>query len=202
MINIVIIIVIFLMGLFFVTTHQTRGVKEGFNFFSKCPDLLIKKDKKFYLYNTNKLIKKGSNPLEFDHLEDYVEFIEAQRAYGIICPVLYFQQTYDAQGKQTYRHLPDPLEPQLGLPVQMPLKETKLLDANRTIGIYNKDSYPGFDPNNQYIGLYTPLDKMFHQTSGISTNPIDVKWGGAQYSEELVESGKFDEDDVYKIGSD
>ena len=35
-----------------------------------------------------------------------------------------------------------------------------LLNANRNNPPFNKNLFPGFDPENQYVGLFTPLDKM------------------------------------------
>ena len=47
-----------------------------------------------------------------------------------------------------------------------------LLDAGHNDPPYNKNSYPGYDQNNQYIGLKTPLDKLYHQDpGGVSPNP-------------------------------
>ena len=59
---------------------------------------------------------------------------------------------------------------------------------------YNKNSYPGFDTMNQYIGVETPLDNMFHEKDKISDNPMDKNWGGVGYSQEMVDSGKYDMD--------
>lgn len=169
--------------------------KEGFEGnHSNCPNLLLKKDNAYYLYNTNKADVPGVNPIRFDRLYEYKEFIEWLRSQGIRCPVLYLEQTYDTQGERTYRMLPDPEEPNAGLPPQMPLQETKLFDAG-----HDKGSYPGYDRLNQYIGDYTPLDQMYHQeerTQQLSDNPMDVNWGGPQYSRDVVKSGKYKEDTV------
>ena len=56
--------------------------------------------------------------------------------------------------------------------------------------------YPGFDPDNQYIGVDTPLDKLYHQQSGTSDNPMDINWGGVKFTKQSVASGKYDEDEV------
>ena len=192
-----IIIVIFLAGFYFVSTHTTGDVIEGFGKYDNCPNLLLKKGNRYYLHNTTKANVPGVNPIEFKNLEDYVEFIHWLRSKGINCPILYLQQTYDTQGTRTYRVLPDPIEPNAGLPPALVLptnqqqpalvpNETKLYDAG-----HNKGAMPGFDSQNQYIGDYTPLDKMFHENDSKSDNPMDTQWGGAIYSEEVVESGKY-----------
>ena len=181
-----VVVVIFLAGFFFVSSHKTSDIIEGFGDYSKCPNLLIKKEDKYYLHNTTKADVPGVNPIEFKTLEDYVEFVHWLRSNGIRCPILYLQQTYDTQGERTFRVLPDPIEPNAGLPPALVPNETKLYDAG-----HNKGSFPGFDSSNQYIGDYTPLDKMFNQTGSISDNAMDDNWGGVRYSRAVVKSGKY-----------
>ena len=57
-------------------------------------------------------------------------------------------------------------------------KQVKLIDASRDDPPYNKNSYPGFDPMNQRIGILTDLDKL-HE-SGLAksdnTNAMDYNW--------------------------
>ena len=72
-------------------------------------------------------------------------------------------------------------------------EQTLLLDSTRNNPPYNKNQYPGFDPLNQYIGLDTPLDKMFHDnTNIISANPMDSNWGGKDYTNSLIEQGEYE----------
>ena len=52
---------------------------------------------------------------------------------------------------------------------------------------------------NQYIGVETPLDKMYHEKDKISDNPMDKNWGGVEYSQKQVDSGKYDMDTRKKI---
>jgi len=187
--NFIIILFAFIIGLYFVSTHKTNDVIEGFNGSGteNCPNLLMKKDDAYYLYNTNKLHVPGVNPIKFNNLEDYTEFIDWSRGQGIRCPVLFLQQTYDTQGKRTYRVLPDPENPNAGLPPQRMPKETKLYDAGHQPG-----SMPSFDPLNQYIGDYTPLDAMFHDTENkYSDSAMDTNWGGIAYTEKDIAEGKY-----------
>ena len=46
---------------------------------------------------------------------------------------------------------------------------------------------------NMYEGEYTPLDKMFHmkEKQAKSDNPMDVNWGGVNYSNQVVDSGYY-----------
>ena len=128
--------------------------------------------------------------------------MEWQRSQGIRCPVLYLQESYDAQGNPELKARPSPLNMQGGLQNQNinagPIQdESLLLDAGRNDPPYNENSYPAFDQMNQDIGLYTPLDKMFHETNGqVSPNPMDTTWGGREYTQELVDAGYYDGDEV------
>lgn len=185
-IRVSLIFIVFLAGLYYVCTHTTNDLLEGFSVPSNCPNLLIKKDDKYLLFNTTKGHIPGVNPIKFNNLEDYTEFVHWLRGQGIRCPILFLQQTYDTQGKRTYRILPDAYDQNPGLPPNRLADETKLIDAGHTPG-----SMPGFDPLNQYIGYYTPLDKMFHDQGPMSDNPRDADWGGQAYTAEQVASGRY-----------
>jgi len=190
-------IIVFLIGIAFLCTYKSSDLREGFSVENDCPNLLVQKGKELHLIYSGKAKIPGVNPIKFNNLEDYTEFLRWQRAKGIRCPVLYFQQTYDAQNNVGYRMLPDPIEKQAGLPSHAPPKraqESPLYDANHDDMPYNKNDYPGFDAQDQYIGLYTPLDKNFKSNERISANAMDTNWGGALYSEENVQGGAFAED--------
>lgn len=194
--KIVIVSVIFMIGLLFLCNYKTSDLYEGFGNDPECPNLLVQKGQELHLIYSNKARIPGVNPIKFNNLEDYTEFLKWQRAKGIRCPVLYFQQTYDAQNKVGYRMLPDPIEKQGGLPSHSPhlAKEQPLYDANHDDMPYNKKDYAGFDPQDQYIGAYTPLDKQFKSSDKISANAMDINWGGAAYTQNLVNAGVFDTD--------
>ena len=55
------------------------------------------------------------NPVVFNDLEDYVEFLNWQKSQGIICPILFLQRSYNAQGKEEYKIRPSPFDKQGGL---------------------------------------------------------------------------------------
>jgi hypothetical protein len=218
-------IIVFFIGLFFYAKYGDST--EGFTHVSSsgytCPNLLIQKGSKFYLYNSKVAKVPGVNPVEFDNLEDYTEFLDWQRSQGIRCPVLYLQQTYDAQGNVVYKARPSVSEPQAGLPPSAaapvgiasqvpPIMETSLepvgelaypnptllVDATRNDPPYNKNSYPAFDQTSYYIGTTTPLDTMNFQqeASKVSPNPMDDNWGGSKYTQELVDKGFYKENEV------
>lgn len=192
-----IIVCVFLFGLYYFLISRKDKFTEGFmGMGSNCPNLLLKKDSKFYLYNTLKEYVPGVNPIEFNNLEEYSQFSSWLNASGINCPILYAQQTYDTQGNQTYKFTSSPDNEHAGLP---PVSITKLYDAG-----HNQGSMPGFDPMNQYIGDETPLDKMFHQQQQYkkSDNPMDANFGGARYAQGVVDTGVYSGDNVYFYATD
>ena len=68
--------------------------------------------------------------------------------------------------------------------------KSKLLDSHRDDKPYNQNSYPGFDKHNQYVGLNTPLDKLYSMdevSRKYSANAMMGNWGGVKYSNNVVE---------------
>jgi len=191
-------------GLYFIYVNVKKnkgGVQiEGLTTMNgemRCPNLLIQKGASFYLYNTDVAEVPGVNPITFNNLEEYTEFLEWQRSAGIRCPVLYVQSTYDAQGKVVYKARPSVSELQGGLPpstpMPLPLKFTELVDASRQDGEYNNNGYPAYDQSSYYQGSITPLDQMKNSEANMlySDNPMDPNWGGQKYTEGLVNSGYY-----------
>ena len=207
-----IIIVIFLGGLYFYTQYSQTNksyMLEGLTTMNgelRCPNILIQKGAKFYLYNSEIAEVPGVNPIMFNNLEEYTEFLEWQRGAGIRCPVLYVQNTYDVQGNRVFKVRPSVSELQGGLPptvpVPLPLKFTPLVDATRNDYPYNNNSFPGFDQSSYYVGSTTPLDAMKHSEANMlySDNAMDPNWGGADYTQALVDTGYYkDKEDSNKV---
>lgn len=200
----VLIILIFIIGLLFYIKYSGGRLQEGFQN-KRCPNVLIQKENEFLLFNSNLAPVPGVNPISFKNLEDYKEFIDWQRSQGINCPVLFLQQSFDAQGNEVIQNRPDPFDLQGGLQT-IPLNENDLenisllYDAGRNDAPYNQNHYPSFDPHNQYIGLHTPLDQMNEneKKKKISDNPMDTNWGGTGYTQQLVARGHYAGREVYK----
>ena len=194
-----------------------------------CPDLLINKGEFLLLYNTRKPEIKGINPVLFSNLDEYIQYLEKQRKNGINCPVLYLQRENDAQGKDVYRIRPSPFDQQGGnQPIRLTrsqmnhldnnYKQTpKLLmsmngetgpnnpilfvDASRENPPFNKGNYPGFDPTDQFTGIYTSIDAVHDstkKTGQLSDNPMDDNWAGVLFTENSVQSGKYADNEVVK----
>ena len=151
----------------------------------------------------------GVNPVIFNNLEEYVEFVEFQRASGTICPVLYLQHSSEADGTESYKIRPGPTNLQGGLsgvpasafPYSPPPRKqiTKLLDASHNDPPYNVNSYPGYDNSNVDQGEFTPdmmLDYVTAST-GLSPDPMDPNWGGADFTQTLVDGGYYKPDEVF-----
>jgi hypothetical protein len=144
-----------------------KGIEEGSEkpLKTRCPNMLIEKDGKVYLYNTQLANVPGVNPIQFNNLEEYTEFLKWQKSVNINCPVLYLQYTNDTQGQNVFKLRNDFQDTKYGAPPVIPIdlknpQNTLLFDAGRDDGKYNTNSYPGYDAHDQYIGLKTPLDEM------------------------------------------
>jgi hypothetical protein len=237
------IIICILAGIYFYTrsyTLETMSVMGGSS--GRCPNMLIQKGSAFYLYNTKLAEVPGVNPVRFNNLEEYVEFLDWQRSQGIRCPVLYLQAVYDSQGNMTYKARPCVTDPQGGLPpttasldanvTQFPsrpgipanenptlpdqssippssyaidpsnrypnLERTLLIDATMNDPPYNKNSYPSYDKTSFYSGKHTPLDQLdvIAESKAMSPNPMDPNWGGAEYTQYLIDSKYYKDNEV------
>lgn len=200
------IIILFIMVTYFVLNYTSADFKEaltmpGVN--TNCPNVLIQKGALLYLYNSKKKEIPGVNPIVFNNLEEYVEFVEFQRATGNICPVLYLQHSSEANGTDSYKIRPSPTNllgglsgvPASGLPSKPPPRNhvTPLLDASRDQPPFNVNSYPGFNYSNTDQGDFTPSMMLDYitQSTGFSPNPMDSNWGGSDFTQALIDKGYF-----------
>ena len=194
--KLVVIIVAFLVGLYYCLTYKSKDVLENFQGLGQCPNMLIKKGKELHLINTKKAMIPGVNPIKFDSLEDYAEYINWSKKVGVKCPILYYEQTYNTQNERGFRLLDDPLNPSAGLPSNIPGPQkapTQLLtDSNRDDPPYNQNNYAGFDPTNQYIGIKTPLDNINLQKNDGSLSSMDSNWVGRKCTQNAIKAGEFD----------
>ena len=189
----VFIILLFLAGMVFYMNVYNKNRLEGFSGKKEeCYDVLLKDGKRFLLFKKDKARIPGVNPVVFNNLEEYVEFLQYQRSQGVRCPILHFQKSYDSQNNAVIRRMSDPLRGNNTLGLNYPAPTTLLQDASRESEFFNKNLYPGFDPYNQTIGLNTPLDKMFRSKEIISDNAADTNWGGVEYTRDQIEAGKYD----------
>jgi len=204
MLNLIFIIITFLAGIYFCMKYKpSKFLAEGFETCSneevtvsnpRCPNILIQIGSQYFLYNSKLAKVPGVNPVQFNNLEEYNEFLDWQRSQGIRCPVLYLQKSYDAQGNAVYKARPSVSEPQGGLPSSgIHPNPTKLIDATRNDPPYNQNSMPAYDQSSFYVGTTTPLDQLDETQNGLlySPNPMDDNWGGAAFTQALVDKGYY-----------
>jgi hypothetical protein len=174
------------------------------NLGANCPDMLIRQGNELLLYNSRIPVIKGMNPLTFSNLDEYIAFVRNERQKGNDCPVLFLQHETDIQGKDVYRARPNIFDLQPGLQTQsaaqMAQNPAPVIDSNTDHPPYNAGQYAGFDPMGLSVGVYTTLDQVHESTSKspLSDNPMDPNWGGVLYTQKQIQSGKYDENAVYK----
>jgi hypothetical protein len=191
--KLVIISSIFILGLLFCLTYKSKDVVEGFST-SDCPNIIVKKGKKLHLINTEKKMVPGVNPIVFDNLEEYADYIKWAQGIGIHCPMLYYEQSYDAQNNRGYKLSGDPLNQDMEIaadPYYKKAQDRLLLDANRDDPPYNQNNFAGFDPNDEDVGIKTPLDNITMSTENGSPNPMDANWKGHRFTQEAIDNGEF-----------
>ena len=190
-VKIICIIAVFLAGLYFYMYPRKEGFATGS---PRCPNLLIQKGTKYYLYNSDLAQVPGVNPIEFNNLEEYTEFLEWQRNAGIRCPVLYVQNAYDAQGNRVYKVRPSVSELEGGLPPSTTPNNTPL-----PVPLPMKFPENVNPDQNYYIGsLTSPADMVKNSDYNMlySDNPMDPNWGGTKYTQALVDSGYYKGNEV------
>lgn len=192
----ILIIIVFLAGIYFVAMYSDPKSLEGLTNIigePRCPNMLIQKGPRFYLYNSNLAQVPGVNPVEFENLEDYVEFISWQRSQGIRCPVLYLQQSYDAQGQSVYKARPSVTEPQGGLPPALSTQDNS--------GKFNPN-YAGSPTINQPTsGADLSNAAVLHGNEAtdnmlFSANAMDDNWGGKKYTQQLIDAGYYEGNEI------
>lgn len=189
MIYLIFVIVFIILGIYFMINFNNEieetNILEGYinstNKGFKCPDVLIQKGKRFLLYNSKLAKVPGVNPIEFENLEDYTEFIDWQRSQGIRCPVLFLHFSYNAQGDPTYKIRPSPTNLQGGLPSN----PTSYINKNVP------DIIDSIDSSNDE-GLSFSLEEERDSSLLYSPNAMDNNWGGIEYTENLIKEGAFD----------
>lgn len=200
-----ILILIFILGVFVCLNPKTNRETmvnmmngeylEEVTSASFCPNLLLKSGNTLQLINTQKP-RGPTNPIIFEDLEQYSSYIQEQRNNGIRCPVLFLQEENNTQGQTVYRMRPSPMNPNPGVSVE----PVVITDGSRDNPPYNDNQFAGFDPHGQHVGEYTALDKIHDSTrrSKISDNPMDTNWGGVGFSQQAVDSGKYENRQVGK----
>ena len=182
------IILLFILGLLFCLTYNSKDLHEPMTNKPRCPNILIQKGSEIWLYNSKLAHIPGVNPVVFHNLDEYTEFLDWQKSQGIQCPVLTLQKGYDTQGEPYYQVKPEEIRP-----------AELLHDATRNDPPFNTNSYPSFDPHNQDIGKHTVLDEYgtIGQTQQKSANALDPNWD-PEYERQAIKAGNYKENEVYR----
>ena len=181
--NLIVAFTIFLLGFYVSCRYTSKSFKDGFYNKSDCPDLLVQNGDGLQLLNSNKAKIPGINPVRFNNLEEYVEFLHWQNGVGIKCPVLYFEKHYDVQGSEIYKIKDSPFD-NIDLPENKKMPISDIIDANKN----GKDNlhYQGYDKDNQYIGQFNRLDKFFEaDCKKNSINAMHTCWAGEERSKSV-----------------
>jgi len=203
-------------------TNASREYKKT------CPKLLIRRGYKLYLYEntiediplvfdsmddyTRYLEKQRPNGVECPVLFlQYENNSQGQDVYRIRSDPTDLNSGFNMSnrpsdyGLMPYKESFDASKNQVDASGVSPPLGTKsnpitVKDANREVPPYNANQYNGFDSHGQYMGQYTNVDQIHDSTSKpmISENPMDDNWGGVLYTQQAVDSGKYDENLVYR----
>ena len=229
-VGLIIGVIIFLGGIHFYGKYATMSKN------SSCPNILMKVDTKYYLFNSKLPRTKGVNPIEFNTLEDYTDFLKWQKTVGIKCPVLHVEKIYDAQGNRVFKLRPSATDTKGGLPPSAPpyVKSNTVyttdtinkttVNPTSTSSTCNKPEpeVPGHSQNmlsqlwtnitefptkltdapelnmtldrNEIIKVNYPPELLPCPEKGFkefSDDPMDVNWGGEDYTEQSIKSGKY-----------
>ncbi len=154
---------------------------------NKCPTVLLRHGSQLMLFRDSYLVSR------FSSLDEYIGYMQQQygaqqnsssgaktggnevttstNAQGQTvtlqpCPILYLSPEINAQGETEYRELPDPWA-----------------------GYRKADKAMAFDSHGYTDDQNPPT---YNQTGPISDNPMDTNWGGVIYSQQAIDSGKYD----------
>ena len=216
--KLLVILFIFVFGCYYYINSynlfETMKNKENMDNNSKrCPNMLIEKDGRYALFNSDLAFVPGVNPIEFSSLDEYSEFLNWQKSQKINCPILYLQYTTDTQNNDLIQVKPSLFENDGGVPYKDVIsfgkeneeyyEKNKMYDATKdstptSDHKYNSNMLQGYDQHNQNIGLDTPLDKLYNSNSEKSANPMDTNWGGKKYTESKIKAGDYKRREIYK----
>ena len=212
-IYIILVIIALIIGTYYyIKSKQNEGFEGPIDNSLRCPNMLIQKGARYYLYNSKIARVPGVNPIAFNNLEDYVEFLEWQHSVGIRCPVLYLQNTYDAQGNRVYKIRPSVTDLQGGLPSTNQMATTQMYNNQMNPNVPADQFEQSFpvdqslpDQFEQSLQSYQPpnTNATYNEQNNLLYSPDAMKpnWGGKDYTDNAISSGAFKEDEVYKTGA-
>lgn len=165
--------------------------KEGIH----CPVLFLQRE---YDIQGNPVYRAQENPIQmeggisrFNNMKKNDDAINAMLSDTRI--PLYNPTNYEDKPLAPQKPLPLFKEDEHGMPIPV-------IDASRENGNYNANNYAGFDPYGLFVGKYTTLDEVHNSTrkSQQSDNPMDTNWGGISHTQNSIDSGKYEENNITK----
>jgi hypothetical protein len=242
------LLTIFLLGLYYYVIYNDSEY-EGMRLMSgsstaRCPNILVQQGHRYQLYNSKLDKVPGVNPIEFENLESYTEFLNWQHSQGIRCPVLYLQKSYDIHGEAGYKirdnvhdlkggtpsssvtitdspqtvSIPVQGNSPVLVPVPVPAPACKPLPENIS-DPYDLSSSPcnnattsnspvlkdaSFVTAEVPVPFYIsskPYDSSDQSTTTMekSPNPMDPNWGGAGFTQKLVDQGFYQGNEITRL---
>lgn len=160
-----------------VTTSQ-EGLQNKNEKTAKCPNILVKSGEYLLLYNTTDT--HYEMPVMFNNLDEYGNYIKAQRANGVYCPVLHLQQENNAQGQDVFRikstpfndHYNEPFSDFIGQTIPSPTASNGgLMFPPSTVAQLstNTSTFPFFNIEGFDGGMGSPAPVSTPVTAPVST---------------------------------
>ena len=176
-------ILVFISGIYFYM--YSYNYSEGFETNPRCPNVLVKKDKSFYLYNSNLAEIPGVNPIRFNDLEDYTEFLEWQKSQKITCPVLFLQKNYDMHGNEVYKIQSDVNNRSMSTGTS----NVEVVDNIAKQSLLGYEDTPAYSDNEVYQDI--EKSKKYHNEFK-SPDAMNTNWGGSDFTRNLIKKGYYD----------
>lgn len=104
-----IILLFFILGIYMTMTYSSYDLLHSYS--NTCPNILLQVGSSIWLYNSNNPIIENINPIHFNNIEEYYDFVKWQNEVNVKCPVLYIQQVFNTQGEAEYYVRNTPLQP-------------------------------------------------------------------------------------------
>ena len=189
--TIILTLFVFLLGLYFCLNFSHNNTIESFIGNDKCPNILVQKDNKYYLFNNKLIPVPGVNPIVFNNITEYNQFVKWLQQTDTNCPILQVKHVQDIQGKDVLKYIQTSAETDGGLPplssVNLEIERAQKIPQNKPVP-FNSADMAGYDPQTQNIGIDIPLDH-------IEASPADAmsdEWVGETKSQNIVNRGDFE----------
>jgi hypothetical protein len=185
------LILVFLAGIYFIyvysfspasTPSPSLNGSTSTTDDSKCPNLLVKKGTKLYMYNTSAPEELGKNPILFDSLDDYIYYVKVQRTqYNNHCPILFLQQETTTQGDEVYRVRPGPFDLEAGTQTPIVASPTQIAAVRNYFSNSNGSISSGMiPPTSNIIGPSSSVQGYSSGSGSFSSNQSSIPLINAQ----------------------